>query len=93
MASVLLLLLPTGNIAFFRIFSLLTIACRGTVVVVLTTVLFVMLIVLSSFIPLIQLPLQLMITLGELLNCRSEGLHLSFQGIGRVPSLLVDGNN
>ena len=46
-----------------------------------------------SFVPLDQLLLQLLIALGEPLNHGGEGLHLSFQDVGWVPGLLVDGSH
>ena len=49
-----------------------------------------MLVVGTLFIPLVQLLFQLLIVLGESLNCRDEGLHLPFQGVGGVSGLLDD---
>lgn len=78
-----------SNVAFFLIFPLLSISRRGVAIVLLFIVLFIMV----SFVPLDQLLLQLLIAFGEPLNHGGEGLHLSFQDVGWVPGLLVDGSH
>ena len=45
---------------------------------------FIMLVIGTSFVPLVQLLLQLLITLGESLDYCGEGLHLPFQGVEGV---------
>ena len=82
--SVLLSILPVGSVAFFLIFPFLPIPRREVVVVTLVIVPFVMLVIGMSFVPLVQLLLQLLIALGELLDCRGKGLHLPFRGVGGV---------
>ena len=43
-----------------------------------------MLVIGTSFVPLVQLLLQLLIALGEPLDYSGEGLHLPFQGVEGV---------
>ena len=71
----------------------LVIVYRGMVIVMFATALIVILMVQMLFVPLAQLSFQLMILLGEPLNHCGEGLHLPFQGVGQVSSLLVDGSH
>ena len=82
--SVLLLIPPAGGVAFFLIFPFLLIPRREVVVVALVIVPFVMLVIGTSFVPLVQLLLQLLIALSEPLDYSGEGLHLPFQGVGGV---------
>jgi len=93
MVCVLLSFLPVGYISFFLFFSLLLISHWGMAIIPLFIISFITLVVGTSFIPLGQLLFRLLIALGELLDCSSEGLHLSFKGVGWVPGLLVDGSH
>ena len=84
------LLVPsTNDIALFFVVPFLVIVHRGMIVVAFVLALSVILIVWLLIIPLLQLLFQLMVPLSEPFNHYGEGLHLSFQCIGRVPSLLV----
>ena len=91
-SCILLLILPIGGIAFFLIFPFILIPRREVAIIVLVIVPFVMLVVGTLFVPLVQLLLQLLIALGEPLDCHDEGLHFPFQGVGGVSDLLDDGS-
>ena len=85
-----ILLVPfTDGIALLLVVPFLVIVCRGTIVVAFILALSVILIVWLLIIPLLQLSFQLMVLLIELFNRCGECLHLPFQCVGRVPSLLV----
>lgn len=68
----------SSNVTFFLMFSFLPISRLEVVVILFFIFLFVTLVVGKSYIPLVQLLLQLLIVLGEPLDCRGEGLHLHF---------------
>ena len=84
------LLVPsTNDIALFLVVPFLVIVHRGMIVVAFVLALSIILIVWLLIIPLLQLSFQLMVPLSEPFNRYGEGLHLSFQRVGRVPGLLV----
>ena len=95
MVNVLLSVASASNVAFFWIFPFLPISRREMTVVLLIIVLFVMLTVETgtSFIHLVHLLFQLLILLGESVDNRNEGLHLSFQGVRGVFGLLANGSH
>ena len=95
MVNVLLSVASASNVAFFWIFPFLPISRREITVVLLIIVLFVMLTVETgtSFIHLVHLLFQLLTLLGESVDNRNEGLHLSFQGVRGVFGLLANGSH
>ena len=82
-----------SNIASFWIFSFLLISCWGVAIILLFIISFILSVAKTAFVPLVQLLLHLLIALGESLNYCGKGLHLPFQCIGGVSSLLVNGSN
>ena len=89
--SVFLPILAAWDVAFFLILLFLLVSCQKVTTILFLVVSFVVLIFEMSFVSLVYLLLQLLVALGESLNCCGQGLHLSLQGIrgGGVPCFLL----
>ena len=66
------------SFVFFLVVPSLPISQQVMAIILLFIVPLVMLVVWTSFVPLVQLLLQLLIALGESFDCRDEGLRSSF---------------
>ena len=73
-----LLIPPTDSFAFLLVVPFLVIVCQGMIVIAFIPILSVILIVWLLVIPLLQLSLQLVVSLSEPFNRCGKGLLLPF---------------
>ena len=92
-ASILQIVPSTRDVALVLVFLLLSAPCGQVTTILLVVISLVAWAFLASLVLLVQLLLQLLVALGELLYYCSQGLHLSFQGVGRIHCFLGDGSH